>query len=116
MKKRREESDGRTVPEGRRKPVPTVARRGGRATTASQEADQLELFVETADSPQGAGGDDLTGQPARKRRSVPKSTNTARAELPTMSYFADRGLLSLEQHYCEMHRVVVPAQLCLDLG
>jgi hypothetical protein len=32
------------------------------------------------------------------------------------TYFADRGLLSLEQRYREMHRVVVPAQLSLDLG
>jgi group II intron reverse transcriptase/maturase len=31
-------------------------------------------------------------------------------------YFADRGLLSLEQRYREMHRVIVPAQLSLDLG
>jgi RNA-directed DNA polymerase len=85
MKRRREESDGRTVPEGRRKPVPTAVRRGGRATTARQEADQLELFVETADSPRGAGGDDLTGQPGRTRRAVPKSANTTKVELPTMT-------------------------------
>ena len=32
------------------------------------------------------------------------------------TYFADRGLLSLEQRYREMHRVVVPTQPSLDLG
>jgi hypothetical protein len=54
MKKGREESDGRTVPEGRRKPVATAVRRGGRATTASEEVRQLRLFPETADNPKGA--------------------------------------------------------------
>ena len=85
MKKGREESDGREVPEGRRKPVPTAVRRGGKATTASQEADQLGLFVETADSPQGTAVEELTGQPARKRRAAPKSASTPRTDLPTMT-------------------------------
>jgi RNA-directed DNA polymerase len=83
--KRREGSDGREVPEGRRKPVPTVERRGGKATTASQEAGQLGLFAETADSPQGTAVEELAGQPARKRRATPKSGNMPRTDLPTMT-------------------------------
>ena len=80
MTKRREESDGRVVPEGCRKAVPTVAQknaaRGGKATTASKKARQAELFPETADSPKGAvpgTGRDLSQRPARY--AVPKSEN-----------------------------------------
>lgn len=55
MTKRPEESDGRVVPEGGRKPVPTVVvARGGKATTASEEEDLLRLRFETAENPQGA--------------------------------------------------------------
>lgn len=82
----REESDGRVVPEGRRKAVPTAAaRRGGKASTASEQAGQLELFRETADSPQGtddrAAGDrsPVTGHGA------PKSRNTQGNDLPAMT-------------------------------
>jgi len=85
MKKRRQESDGRVVPKGRRKPVPTAARRGGKATTASQVAGQLGLFAETAEFPQGVTGNAGTGQPARARLVVPKSVNTASTDLPTMT-------------------------------
>jgi hypothetical protein len=51
----REESDGRVVPKDRRKlDVTAEEQRGGKATTASEQARQLELFRETADSPEGA--------------------------------------------------------------
>jgi len=86
MAKGREESDGRIVPEGRRKPVPTAAkRRGGKATTASQQAGQLELIRETADSPQGADGRADTDQSASALRAVPKSRGTKRTVLPAMT-------------------------------
>ena len=85
MKKGREESDGRTVPEGRRKPVPTAARRGGRATTASEEARQLGLFSETADSPKGADAQADGGQPPSARSGVPKSGNEEEKTLPSMT-------------------------------
>jgi len=86
MAKGREESDGRVVPEGRRKPVPTVARqRGGKATTASQQAEQLRLFRETADSPRGADGGAEAGQPASAPRAVPKSRTTKGTALPAMT-------------------------------
>jgi hypothetical protein len=86
MAKGREESDGRVQPEGRRKPVPTAAeQRGGKATTASQQAEQLRLFRETADSPQGADGGVDVGRPASVPRAVPKSRDTKGRALPAMT-------------------------------
>src|SRR5215468_4478879 len=86
MTTRREESDGRKIPEGRRKAVPTAENpRGGKATTASDMADQLGLFPETAEIPKGAGRAAEAGQAARVRRPVPKSGSTARSGLPAMT-------------------------------
>jgi hypothetical protein len=86
MAKGREESDGRTVPEGRRKPVVTAAeQRRGKATTASQQVGQLELFRETADSPQGADGGADVDLSAPAPLAVPKSRNTTRSALPAMT-------------------------------
>jgi RNA-directed DNA polymerase len=87
MAMRREESDGRAVPEGRRKAVPTARReRGGKATTASERAGQRNLFLETADSPQGAVPGARTGQPAPAARyAVPKSRHTSGVTLPAMT-------------------------------
>lgn len=84
---RREESDGRVVPHGRRKAVPTAHRaRGGKATTASERAGQRDLFLETADSPQGAVPGTRTGQPApRARYAVPTSRHTPGVTLPAMT-------------------------------
>lgn len=80
MAKGREESDGRVVPEGRRKAVQTAeGARGGKATTASEMANQLRLFSETADSPQGAVPGAGTGRPeTHALYAVPKSKNTTR--------------------------------------
>jgi len=86
MTKGREKSDGRTVPEGRRKTVPTEpGARGGKATTASEQAGQLELFRETADSPKGADGGADAGQPAPATHAVPKSRNTMGNAPPAMT-------------------------------
>jgi hypothetical protein len=86
MAKGREESDGRVIPEGRRKPVQTAAeQRGGKAATASQQAEQLRLFRETADSPQGADGGADAGRPASAPRAVPKSRTTKGTALPATS-------------------------------
>ena len=80
MAKRPEESDDRVVPEGRRKAVRTAAGpQGGKAVTASKEASQLGLSIETAESPKGTGS-------ARRRTShrsedaVPKSRGTNRQD------------------------------------
>ena len=84
---RREESDGRVLPQGRRKAVPPVRNtRGGKATTASEQAGQRNLFLETADSPRGAVPGTETGQPAPSARyAVPKSRNTSGKTLPAMT-------------------------------
>jgi RNA-directed DNA polymerase len=84
---RREESDGRVVPDGRRKAARTAQRaRGGKATTASEQAGQQPLFLETADSPQGAVPGTRTGQTVpRGRFAVPKSRHIAGETLPAMT-------------------------------
>lgn len=83
--KGREESDGRIVPQGRRKAVPTATRRGGKATTASEQAGQLELFRATADNPQGANGGAATGQPVAAPCEAPKARTTKGPALPAMT-------------------------------
>jgi group II intron reverse transcriptase/maturase len=85
MKKGQEESDGREVPESRRKPEGTAARRGGKATTASKEARQLGLFSETADSPKGASAQADPGRPEPARSEVPKSGKEEEKALPPMT-------------------------------
>ena len=84
MVKGREKSDDRIVPEGRRKAIQTVGRRGGKAVTASKQVGQLELFSETADSPKGnvAGAD--VGQPTPAPSAVPKSESATRGVSPVM--------------------------------
>lgn len=96
-----EKSDRHVVPEGRRKAAPTAATRGGKVATVSQQADQLELFSETADSPQGdvAGAD--TGLPVPATSAVPKSEATTGTSLPAMTMESiaslDNLILAFEQ-------------------
>jgi len=86
MTTRREGSDGRVVPEGGRKAVPTAAARGGKATTASEQAGQLALFTETADSPEGAVPGASRGLPrSDARHAVPKSEDKVSPPLPAMT-------------------------------
>lgn len=84
---RREESDGRVVPDGRRKAAQTARNtRGGKATTASERAGQRNLFLETADSPRGAVPGTETGLPAASARyTVPTSRHTPGVTLPAMT-------------------------------
>ena len=83
MAKGREKSDGRVVLQGRRKAVVTgVQRRGGKATTASEQAAQLGLFSETADSPQGADGQSESDRSDSDSFAVPKSPNTTEQGSP----------------------------------
>jgi group II intron reverse transcriptase/maturase len=85
------------VPEGRRKAVPIVATRGGKATPASELGGQLKLFCETADSPQGDDGGAEAGHPASATTAVPKSRNKLSRTLPamTMEEVASKGNLLL---------------------
>lgn len=128
MKKGREKSDRRIVP-GKGGNAP-----GGRATTASKRTGQLDLFSNTADSPQGdVAGMDM-GRPMPVPSAVPKlETTTSKDSSTTLTieewalshcaavdrglrnaYLADRGLESLEMQW-RKHRArnvnVVPAQL-----
>ncbi len=82
----REESDGRIVPQGCRKAVPTSDgdRRGGKATTASEQVRQLVLFFEPADSPRGADVAADPGQPVSAAPAVPLSRASPRRALPAM--------------------------------
>lgn len=84
--KGREKSDGRVVPEGRRKAVPTapLAARGGKATTISEAAMQLELRLETADSPQGNSAERGGSSPSISGEE-PKSSRTTRTALPPIT-------------------------------
>ena len=86
MTKGREESDGPRLPEGRRKAVQTAQEvRGGKGTTAREEARQPELDFETADSPRGADGAREKGQPVSRARAVPKSKATKGRSQPAMT-------------------------------
>lgn len=91
----REKSDGRVVPEGRRKASPTATLRGGKATTASESAGQLGLSFETADSPQGVIGGTDADRSAPAPRVMPKSKRTKGPLLRpmTMKEVADRANL-----------------------
>jgi len=83
--KGREESDGRVVPQGRRKAAQTAAERRGKAITASEQAGQLELFRATAEDPRGAVGGADAGQSAPAPRAAPKARTTKRHALPAMT-------------------------------
>lgn len=92
----REKSDGRVVPEGRRKAVQIAAvGRGEKATTASDEAGQLRLSFGTADSPRGADGGAEGGRPPSAPRAVPKPKRTRNTILlaMTMEKVADESNL-----------------------
>ncbi len=84
--KGREKSDDCIVPEGRRKAVPTSGgdQRGGKAVTASEEARQLELFVEPVDSPRGDVVRVGEGQPDPAPVAALMSANIGRSALPAM--------------------------------
>jgi RNA-directed DNA polymerase len=86
MTKGREQSDGRIVPQDRRKAEVTVSQaRGGKAITASKQARQLGLFFATVDSPQGDVADVDRGQPLPTSRAVPKALNIKSNVMPTMT-------------------------------
>ncbi len=88
MAKGREKSDGREVPESRRKTALTALRnmaRGGKATTASEQTRQLGMFSETADSPKGDDGETDRGLPLPAARALPKSEDSDGQALSAMT-------------------------------
>jgi len=86
MTKGREKSDGRMVPKGRRKAVQTSGgdQGGGKAITASEQVGQLELFLESADSPKGADGGADTDRSVPAPCAVPLSRDRRGRALPAM--------------------------------
>lgn len=86
----REKSDDRVVPQALRKLGPTVSsKRGGKAVTASECADQLILFGETAEIPRRDHG--KTGRKSKEMGGAasrlpvaPKSPTKRRKGLPAM--------------------------------
>ena len=81
----REESDDRVVPEGDRKVAPTAeAERGGKAITVKEQARQLHLLLETAETPRGAVDGVEEGQPSSEPIAEPKSRNKRRQPSPAM--------------------------------
>jgi len=67
-----------------RRPQPDRVR-GGKATTETEAMGQLELFPESADSPQGAVVGVDVGRPAPAPRAVPVSGTTQRLTPPAMT-------------------------------
>ena len=101
----REESDDRVVPKGRRKAVPTAeGSRGGKAVTARNEAVQLGLFRETADSPKGDDGGADAGRPASATRAAPKSRTEKRRAPPAMTMEAVAAIGNLKRAFERVER------------
>jgi RNA-directed DNA polymerase len=85
MVKGREKSDGLIVPKSCRKAALTRGNPwGGKGTTASEQARQLELFIESAESPRGDDGGAERGRPPSATRAVPLSRDKERRTLPAM--------------------------------
>ena len=62
-----------------------VSSRGGKGTTASKEVGQLELTLETAESPKGDDGGRDRGRPRPRPTAVPKLRSTTGEALPAMT-------------------------------
>jgi hypothetical protein len=82
----RQQSDGRVIPEGRRKASRAHdEREQGKAATVSKQAGQLELFVETAENPKGTTPPVAPSPLVAKGRGVPKSAAGQSSGLPPMT-------------------------------
>lgn len=83
----REKSDGRVVPEGRRKPDRAASNQvqQGKATTISKQAVQLGLRFETAEGPQGSDGEAERGSPRSATHAPPKSKRTKKTAPPAIT-------------------------------
>ena len=83
--KGRQKSDGRVVPQGRRKACRVGTGQPGKATTASEQTGQLGLFGETAENPKGATSARASSPLDGKRTVVPKSPKGKSITLPPMT-------------------------------
>jgi len=85
MVKGQEKSDGRMVPEGRRKPTPTAKRRGGKATTASERKETFKLTPDIADNPTGNAVEANADRSVLAKRAEPKPGNIKNSFPPAMT-------------------------------
>ena len=81
----RQKSDDRVVPEGRRKVSRAEASQQGKAVTVNKQAEQLELFAGTAESPPGATPARPSSPLDEKRSGVPKPATGKSKALPPMT-------------------------------
>jgi RNA-directed DNA polymerase len=81
----RQQSDDDVVPEGRRKTRRARDGEQGKVVTVNEQAEQLELFAETAENPQGAEGAVATSPLVARRIEVPKSVEGEGTALPPMT-------------------------------
>jgi len=91
----RQKSDDRVVPEARRKAMRADESPQGKAVTVSKSAEQLGLFAETAENPQGALEASASSPLDEAQPRVPKSAKGKRDALSpmTMEEIADEGNL-----------------------
>lgn len=101
MTKRREKSDDRTVAQGRRKSAPTGLGRGARAVTVSQWAEQLELFAETAATPQGGHGAEEPDQSVSSAFEAPESATKTGEHQPATTMMMDIERIAAEENLRE---------------
>ena len=81
----RQKSDRRAVPQGVRKVAPTESvesERGGKAATVEQQAWQLGLHLETAESPQGSDGRAVSHRRDPAKHAAPKSRGNEKKVRP----------------------------------
>lgn len=81
----RQQSDDDVVPEGRRKARRARRSEQGKVVTVNKQAEQLELFAETAENPQGAEGAVATSPLVARRTEVPKSVKGESKALSPMT-------------------------------
>jgi RNA-directed DNA polymerase len=81
----RQQSDDRVVPEGRRKASRAHDGAQGMAVTVSKQAEQLELFAETAENPKGASPQVASSPLDAKGSGVPKSAQGEGNTLPPIT-------------------------------
>lgn len=99
----RQKSDDRVVPEGRRKPV-RADERQGKAVTVSKQAEQLGLFVETAENPRGSPTASASSLLDSPRSWAPKSTKGKNEALPPMTMEEIADEMNLRMAFAKVAR------------
>lgn len=98
----RQKSDDRMVPEGRRKTSRAEATQQGKAVTVSKQAEQLELFAETAENPKGAEAEVVASPLVTNRAEVPKPAKGTGSNLPSMTMEEIADETNLRTAFCKV--------------